>query len=219
MNLAAHQINLFNPALAPRRDWLAPRMLGLYGMACASLLVLSYAALALGTQSLREQQARALQERSARQTQLAALAKSQPPQVPSDLLRGERDRLAASLERVERSAKLVESGHLGSVRGFAEYLRAFARQSGQGVWLTGFTVRHPHGIQIAGGATRAEAVPEFLDRLAREPLFKGLAMSTLDMARPAATPTDRPEAGKTTAGPATSPAHLTFRIGSGEGKS
>jgi hypothetical protein len=213
------QINLFNPALAPRRDWLSSRMLGLYLLGYVALLGVAYAALSVSTQALRDRHAQTLTQRDASRARLVALARAMPPQAPSDLLRGEHERLAASLTRFEQTANLIKSGKLGATQGFAEYLRAFARQSGGDVWLTGFTLRHPDAIEIAGGATRADAVPEFIQRLAREPLFKGRGMSALDMTRPEPQAAGPAQADAKAAVVAPAPPHITFRIGSAARKS
>ena len=57
----------------------------------------------------------------------------------------------------------LKGGAFGNQQGFAEYLRAFSRQSVNGLWLTGFTIAGSGELEIRGRVlepgSRAELYP------------------------------------------------------------
>jgi len=95
---------------------------------------------------------------------------------------------------------------------YSEYLRALARQSLAGLWLTGFRVgKGGTEMEITGRALQPELVPSYIRRLNQEPAMHGRAFDSLSMAQQAgALPADasRP------AGAPASYSYTEFRLGS-----
>jgi hypothetical protein len=74
----------------------------------------------------------------------------------------------------------IQAGSGG--HGFSEYLRAFARQSVNGLWLTSFRLSASGNTMVIGGrALRADLVPDYIKRLGNEKIMHGQPFSSLDM--------------------------------------
>jgi hypothetical protein len=96
------------------------------------------------------------------------------------------DELARLEEQLRLRRSLLESiqGGAGShVGGFSPYLTALARQTMQGVWLTGMELGTGSGdLLLKGRVLESELVPIYIQRLNREPLFQGRAVRELRLA-------------------------------------
>lgn len=101
------------------------------------------------------------------------------------VLDGEIQRLEADLKSARDSMGVLEGGALGNREGFARYMQAFARQSIDGLWLTGFSVSGSGDVVIQGRVVKPELIPAYIQRLNGEAALKGRAFSALDMYRPA----------------------------------
>jgi hypothetical protein len=97
-------------------------------------------------------------------------------------------------KRVADQAELLEiinSGALGNTGGYAEYMRAFARQVVPGLWLTGFRVGGDAAqISLSGAVTDPELLPAYIQRLGREEVMRGRTFATLQMRQPKAVSQD-----------------------------
>jgi hypothetical protein len=88
-------------------------------------------------------------------------------------------------------------------------LRALARTSVEGVWLTRIQfIKGKGDLALVGRATRAELVPVYLERLRSEEALRGREFSRLEVSR--ATPSARGDA-------PTGPGVVEFVLTSGEG--
>ena len=82
--------------------------------------------------------------------------------------------LESRLQARERILAALDAGALGKGDGFAAYLRALARCSGRGIWLTAFTVgQGGASMSLSGRALEAERIPSYLERLNAEKIFQG----------------------------------------------
>ncbi|MFJ7566545.1 PilN domain-containing protein [Herminiimonas sp. NPDC097707] len=181
----SQQINLFNPIfLKQEKHFSALTMVQVLGVIlAAALLLTAYASYQLS----------ALQNEQKSVTTQLQLAQNQLAKVTADYAPREKDmRLEARLRRAEAQVKslqqvsdVLRKGELGNTDGYADYLRAFAHQIIDGVWLTGFTIQGAgSAISLQGGALRPESVPAYLTRLKSEPIMQGASFSTLEMQLP-----------------------------------
>lgn len=184
----SQNINLFNPAFRKKRQLLTLATV----MQC---LVITLVAL-FGYHYFLQQQVRGLTE----ELQIAeGLLKSQ--RVYVDRLKGRAAApktdaaLDADIARLENELKLareameaLKGGAFGNQQGFAEYLRAFSRQSLNGLWLTGFTIAGSGEIEIRGRVLSPDLVPSYIQRLNREQVLAGRSFARLEMSRPKAEP-------------------------------
>lgn len=178
----APSLNLFDPALQRQQDPWTARNLGL-GLAAAALLC----ALWGGWAHWRES------------AEAAALAELQPPLQAA---RNEAQQLRQKIENYRPDTDLsaeLESGRLRLQsrmevlailkKGMApengspvEWLRGFARQIPNGLWLTGFNLNAESGaLEIRGRTTEASLIPEYLRRLNAEPAFQGRTFAALNI--------------------------------------
>jgi len=83
---------------------------------------------------------------------------------------------------LEATAARLTAGVLGRTSGFTAQLRALARGSTEGVWLTGIRFDNA-GAQIAieGKALDAARVPALIERLRRAPQFAGTTFATIEL--------------------------------------
>jgi hypothetical protein len=75
----------------------------------------------------------------------------------------------------------------GRSEGYADVLRALARVSVEGVWLTRVQFSEEGGeLSIAGRASRPDLVPVYLERLRRDRALRAQGFAQLEMTRPPA---------------------------------
>ena len=90
---------------------------------------------------------------------------------------------------------VVKRGGFGDTRGYSPYFRAFARQALEGLWLTQVDIASG-GTQLGvrGHALQADLVPQYMQRLAKEPVMQGQSFSSLEINRGLEGPEARPAA-------------------------
>ena len=94
-------------------------------------------------------------------------------------------RLENELKSAREAMVALKGGAFGNQQGFAEYLRAFSRQSMNGLWLTGFTISGSGDLEIRGRVLSPDLVPSYIQRLNKEKVLAGRSFSRLEMNRPA----------------------------------
>lgn len=108
-----------------------------------------------------------------------AAAPKADAQLEADITRYE-----AELKLARDSMEALKGGAFGNQQGFAEYLRAFSRQSVNGLWLTGFTIAGSGELEIRGRVLSPDLVPSYIQRLNREKVLAGRSFARLEMSRP-----------------------------------
>lgn len=97
--------------------------------------------------------------------------------------------LEATLAKNTQALQAFEGGAVGRTEGYSELLRALARRSIEGVWLTRIEFSDAGGqLSLAGRAARAELVPAYLERLRAEQAFREQSFSRLEVTRPPSVP-------------------------------
>jgi hypothetical protein len=130
----------------------------------------------------------------------------------SATLEEEIGRLEAELKLARESMEALKGGAFGNQQGFAEYLRAFSRQSVNGLWLTGFTIAGSGELEIRGRVLSPDLVPSYIQRLNREEVLAGRSFARLEMSRPKPEPTPTPDKDKGAVKPAGTPRYLDFNL-------
>lgn len=204
----SQQINLFNPLFRPRGFSFVSAQAMLYGVLLAAAGV-ALAAL-YGDYELREVTARAQAAGRAHQAateRLAELGQAVAQLKANPQLAAETAALDAQFKARREVADILRSGALGSTAGFSEYLRAFSRQTVNGLWLTGFTIDGAD-LTLTGRTLDPELVAGYLKQLNREEVLRGREFSALRMRQPA--PDE--SAAKGTARAAAAPRYLEFTL-------
>lgn len=209
----SQNINLFNPAFRRQRRLLTlGTALQCFGVVLIALAGYHYflqqqvsglAAELRSTEGLLKSQrgyADALKGRTAAKPEA---------QLDADIIR-----LETELKIARDSMEALKSGGFGNQQGFAEYLRAFSRQSLNGLWLTGFTITGGGDLEIRGRVLSPDLVPSYIQRLNREQVLAGRSFDRLEMSRPAAEP--QVEKGRDARKAAPAPRFLEFSLATTE---
>ncbi|HUF81050.1 MAG TPA: hypothetical protein VMN03_07935 [Burkholderiales bacterium] len=101
------------------------------------------------------------------------------PQLDADISRYENE-----LKEARVAMAALKGGAFGNQQGFAEYLRAFSRQSVNGLWLTGFTITGSGELEIRGRVLSPDLVPSYIQKLNQEQVLAGRSFARLEMNRP-----------------------------------
>lgn len=176
------QINLYTADFLPRsQQFSLPRMLaGLALILLGALGMYAYAVYQVGQLDAQVSEGeRRVTEGQARFAQLSGEFAQQNSEQA----------LQAEVSRLERQAAdragLVEAMSRGvpaKGAGYSGYMRAFARQAVDGLWLTGFSVGEDgEQVGLRGGVTNPELLPEYIRRLGGEDVMRGKTFSELQM--------------------------------------
>jgi cell division protein FtsL len=198
----SQQINLFNPAFQPQKKiFSADAMAAAFG---TLVLILAgtgvYAKVRV--MGLEKQVAEGEQKVQAAQKRLEAAAAEFAPRTKDSRLEAELAEAQLEHDALQRVADVIRRGDLGNTEGYAEYFRALARQSVDGLWLTGVTITGA-GTEIAvrGRALDPALVPGYLARLRNERVLQGKPVGGMQIGQ-AATVKVRGADGKETDAPA-----------------
>ena len=181
-----HSINLYNPALRRRKSLLsATNMVQGLLIVLAGILAL-YAYTTHVEESLRVQQANLEQVFNNDQAQFNHLATLLSSKATNQSTSAEIQALEQQLQNRHQLFAAI-SGALSGNHGYSQYLRAFARQNVEGLWLTAFSIdaRGEH-MQIHGRTLHAELIPIYLQRLSQEPILQGKHFAALELRTSAA---------------------------------
>lgn len=183
----ARQINLINPALRKTRDALSALPLAV--VAAVLMVVVAAAAVAahaVAAQRHAEMEALAASQKQAQEAFLAATqriaARKADPALAAELARSR-----ALAARQQQILQALDDGSIGNRQGFSEFLRGFARQVPQGLWLTGFTIGAGGAdMEVRGRMLSPTLLPEYVRRLNAEAAFRGHSFAGLEIQSPRA---------------------------------
>lgn len=186
----SQQINLLNPSLIKQKDFLNPNtivttlgvllvfMLGYYGYAQKQLSILT------------TQRSQAAQELLATQ---AALQQSTLLHTPHTMNKALVDQIVQLEQKEAMQQHILQTVNQSSAtpeKGYAALMRAFAKQSLDGLWLTSFSIDSTsEQLNIRGRTLQSDLVPEYIARLSNEPALRGKLFSALNMNLPKTTAT------------------------------
>jgi hypothetical protein len=108
-------------------------------------------------------------------------------ELPADRAKALAERkkaLEAQLATQAQALEAFDAGALGRTEGYSALLRALARRSMEGVWLTRIEFAEASGeLSLAGRAGRPELVAAYLERLRGEEALRGQTFSRLEVTR------------------------------------
>lgn len=119
-------------------------------------------------------------------------------------------RLETELKNAREAMAALRGGAFGNEQGFAEYLRAFSRQSLNGLWLTGFSIAGTGELEIRGRVLSPDLLPSYIQRLNREEVLAGRSFARLEMNRPKPAPAEGRDKAADKGPPV--PRHLEFSL-------
>ena len=208
----SQQINLFNPIfLKQKKTFSAVNMLDALALLLVGVAAF-YAYASIETLNLDRQSVETARQYNQSKVGLEATSSRYAPKKIDAGLEAEVNNLQAQLNARKATLDSLGIGLLTNGVSYAEYLRALARQSLAGLWLTGFRVgKGGAEMEIIGRALQPELVPSYIHRLNQEQAMHGRAFDSLSMTQQAgALPADasRP------AGAPASYGYTEFRLGS-----
>jgi hypothetical protein len=212
----SQQINLFNPIfLKQKKIFSAVNMLDALVLLVVGVFAF-YAYASIETLNLDRQAVETARQFDQAKLRLAQTSARYAPKTTDAGLQAEVNSLQAQLSARKAVLDGLGIGALAHDAGYAEYMRALARQSLAGLWLTGFKVAKGGAeLEIVGRALQPELVPSYIRRLNRERAMQGRSFESLSMTqRQAALPADASR-------PAAAPAsynYTEFRLGSSHGE-
>jgi len=183
----SQQINLFNPQFLKQKKYFSAVTM----TQALGLLVLGLAAF----YGFALWQDRSLAHPFAESERAYGQQKQQFAKVTAELSPGKREtQLDQDLKNTEaaiasRQALLreLQAGVMGDSPGYSEYLRAFARQTVQGLWLTSIQIAEGGAqLTMSGRALQADLVPVLIGRLKQESVLRGRPLEALAITRSAA---------------------------------
>jgi hypothetical protein len=183
----SQQINLYSPIFRKQEKVFSATTM-------AQALVLIFAVVAvfyywISTQSslLALRATESDRQLKAELERLKAYGAGETPAERARALAERKKRLEASLASHTQALAALESDATGKPEGYSDVLRALARVSMDGVWLTRIQFAKGKGeLSLAGRATRAELVPTYLERLRSQEALRGREFSRLEVVRPVA---------------------------------
>lgn len=181
----SQQINLLNPALIKQKDFLNTNNIAIM-LGLLLVLMLGYYSYAQKQLSLitiqRSQVAEAL---SATQAQLKQTTLLHQPHELNKALLDQIMQLEQKETMQQQVLQTVSQNSATPEKGYAALMRAFAKQSLDGLWLTSFSIdSNADKLNISGRTLQADFVPAYISRLGNEPALKGKSFAALNMTLP-----------------------------------
>jgi hypothetical protein len=182
----SQQINLFNPIFLKQKKYFSvvTMLQALLLIVLGSMLFYGYAWYQV--QQLAKQTLEMTKRYEAEQKRMVNYANEFSPQRAKQALDEELKTLEVQTKTQDTLLDTLKSGAIGNTQGYSEYLRAFARQSVRGLWLTGFSI-NGDGAQMSlqGAVTNPQLLPAYIQRMNREPVMRGKSFAALQMKQPA----------------------------------
>ena len=180
----SQQINLFNPLFLEKKKYFSAvtmtQAIGLIVLGMALFYVFAF------------WQDRNLARQIGESGRAYEQQKQQFARITAELSPEKREaQLDQDLKSIEAAIALRRSlmGELGpggpaGPAGYSEYLRAFARQTVQGLWLTSIQIAEGGGqLTMSGRALQADLVPVLIGRLKQESVLRGRPLEGLAITR------------------------------------
>ncbi len=177
----SQQINLFNPQFLEKRRYLSVVTM-VQALGLLFLGIVAFYGFAVWKD--RDLARRAAESSRAYEQQKQQFAKASADLNP-EKLEAQIDQDLKSVEAAIAVRKvLLGEIQSGGAYAYSEYLRAFARQTVQGLWLTGIQIGEAGGqLNVSGRALQPDLVPVLISRLKRESALKGRPLETLVITR------------------------------------
>jgi hypothetical protein len=180
----SQQINLFNPLFLEKKKYFsAVTMTQAIGLIVLGMAVF-YAFAFWQDRSLARQIGESGRAYEQQKQQFGKITAELSPEKREAQLDQDLKSIEAAIAL--RRSLLGELGTGGSAApaGYSEYLRAFARQTVQGLWLTSIQIAEGGGqLTMSGRALQADLVPVLIGRLKQESVLRGRPLEGLAITR------------------------------------
>jgi len=180
----SQQINLFNPLFLEKKKYFSAvtmtQAIGLIVLGMAVFYVFAF----WQERNLARQIGDSGRAYEQQKQQFAKIAAELSPEKREAQLDQDLKSIEAAIAlRRSLMGELGTGGPAGSA-GYSEYLRAFARQTVQGLWLTSIQIAEGGGqLTMSGRALQADLVPVLIGRLKQESVLRGRPLEALAITR------------------------------------
>ena len=206
----SQQINLFNEISLKTGKAFSMLYIVQGLVAILFCAVLFYAYTSYQTSELEQQFKATGKSLSSEQARLAGLVADSSRQRSGLTIEQELKKVEAEADSQREIIKALKSGVIGNTKGYSEYMQAFARQTINGLWLTGFSIEgDATQMSISGATLTPELVPGYILRLNNEKVMRGKTFASLQMQLPKPE-TGKPEASKPEANKPATARYLEF---------
>lgn len=185
----SQQINLYSPIFRKQtKVFSALTMLQGLGLIVAVIAVFYYY-MSVQSSLLELRAAESGQQLKSELERLKVYAARETPAERLKTLAERKKELEAALGTQGQALEGLKAGGFGRSEGYSGILRALARVSVEGVWLTRVEFSEDSGeLSLAGRALRADLVPAYLARLRLDPALRAQEFERLEVTRPAPAP-------------------------------
>lgn len=181
----SQQINLFNPALRPKKELLTAGLMAQVVLLFVVVLGVYGGYLHQQVAKLQQQRDALAQQTQAEQERMVQVAQQFPARRSSKALQDEIVATQDKIQQREQVFNVLKSGVVGVNGGFSGVMQAFARQNVEGLWLTGFSASSAgNQMRISGRALSPEMIPEYISKLSEEQALHGRAFTSLQVSQP-----------------------------------
>ena len=180
----SQQINLFNPLFLKQKKYFSSvAMLQALGLLAVGLGAFYGYALTQRTAVDRSASDTARAYNTAKDRFARLSAELSPDRMEKELAENMK-KAAADITARQALLNQLHAGVSHTAAGYAGFLKAFARQSMNGVWLIGIQVgADGQQLTVRGRAVQAELLPVYIQRLGREQALKGRPFEKLELSR------------------------------------
>ncbi|MBI3529791.1 MAG: hypothetical protein HY067_17710 [Betaproteobacteria bacterium] len=183
------QINLYNPAFEAKRALMSMKGAAAGWVATTALVVAIAGYQSISLRSAEQQERELERQVATAQADAQRLGSQMASRQHDPRITEEAAKLEGDVKGRQEAMNMLHSGELGDTRGFSDHFRAFARQSFEGVWLTGLSIATAgRDVSVEGRALQAAYVPSYLKRLNGENAMQGHPFSELVIQEPAPDP-------------------------------
>lgn len=180
----SQQINLYSPIFRKQAKVFSATTL-LQGVALIVVVIAAfYFYISMQTSILELRAAESGRSLKSELERLKAYGAADSPAERAKAQAERRKQLETALASHTRALGALDSGSVGRAEGYSELLRALARLTVEGVWLTRIRFSEEGEISISGRATRPELVAAYLERLRSQPALREQPFSRLELTRP-----------------------------------
>jgi hypothetical protein len=181
----SQQINLINPALIKQKDLLTSvNMSVAYGVLIA--LMLGFTAYTMQQVSaLTATKQQLLVEQEKWEAELAQLTAARAPHAPNQALVAQLALLESKQNVQTQILEIMNRGQASQEKSLAGYMRGLARQTMDGLWLTGFSIdQSNHSVTLRGRTLHADNLPDYMRQLGQDAVFSGQLFGGLQIKQP-----------------------------------
>jgi Tfp pilus assembly protein PilN len=176
------QVNLYREILKQQQKQSGIK---LYSMALAAVVLLCVgfsAYLLWDNYTIETEVHQARQTLKQEQDRVNGLLSKRPNQELNGSVLAEIEQWQNRVNEALQTLKMLTGKGAVSAQGFSGYLQALAYQSDPDVWITAIHINGQNqGLSIEGSTFKPEQIPQLLQRLQKEPVFKGQTFAKLIM--------------------------------------